>query len=333
VTAVWPRVLQALDRHGRAAMVTIAATRGSSPREAGARLIVHPDGAFTGTIGGGTLEWRAIAVAQSVLADHQGKKAQLRTFTLGPELGQCCGGSVDLVFELITDEQRDAVLDFARREEAGRLATIGTVSAAGVERRVADGEDMAPGSATLTGNVLREGFGEDRRPLILFGAGHVGRALVLALAPLPFAVTWVDPRPDAFPTFVPPNVSLRGFNDPADALADAASGTFVLVMTHSHPLDLALVHAALADDRFPYVGLIGSKSKRARFEHRLAEAGVARDRIASLVCPIGVDGVRSKPPAIIAAATVAEHLIKDEALREAARPGELPSLTRAVRGR
>jgi xanthine dehydrogenase accessory factor len=329
MTALWPRVLEALDRHGRAAMVTVAATRGSSPREAGARLIVHPDGGFTGTIGGGTLEWRALALAQAALADRHAKLAQVRTFALGPQLGQCCGGSVDLVIELIDRSQREVVADFARREEAGRLVTISTVSAAGVDRQVADGDDMAPGSATLSGNLLREGFGEDRRPLILFGAGHVGRALVLALAPLPFAVTWVDPRPDAFPAFVPQNVSLRDFPDPADAFADAAAATFVLVMTHSHQLDLALVHAALGDDRFPYVGLIGSKSKRARFEHRLAEAGVARDRIAALVCPIGVAGIHSKMPAVIAAATTAELLVKDEALRAAAAPVEHAPLKRA----
>jgi xanthine dehydrogenase accessory factor len=333
MTRVWPRVLEALDRHGRAAIVTIAAARGSSPREAGARMIVHPDGGFTGTIGGGTLEWRAFALAQTMLANPNGKQAQLRNFALGPELGQCCGGNVDLLIELVGASDRDQLADFARREEAGRLTTGGTVSAAGVARRVLEDESMPPGSATLTGTLLREGFGEDSRPLILFGAGHVGRALVLALAPLPFATTWVDPRPDAFPAFVPANVSLRGFPEPSDAFADAKPGTFVLVMTHSHPLDLALVHAALGDDRFRYVGLIGSKSKRARFEHRLAEAGVPRERIASLVCPIGIDGVHSKVPAVIAAATVAELLIRDEALRAAALPAEATPLRRAGKAR
>ena len=131
-----------------------------------------------------------------------------------------------------------------------------------------------PGTATFEAGVLTEGFGEERRALFLFGAGHVGRALVFALAPLPFAVTWIDPRPDAFPGFVPGNVTAVATADPAAALADAPAGSFVLAMTHSHALDLAVVHAALADPRFAYVGVIGSKTKRARFTKRLAEAGI-----------------------------------------------------------
>jgi xanthine dehydrogenase accessory factor len=316
--AVWDRVLAALDRHGRAAMVTVAATRGSAPREAGARLIVHPDGAFAGTIGGGTLEWRALALAQGALADPAAKKAQVRRFALGPELGQCCGGQVDLVVEVIEARQRAGVAALAEREATGRLTTRARVSSAQIEREIVGDGDMTPGSARLEDGVLTEGFGDDRRNLVLFGAGHVGRALVLALAPLPFAVTWVDPRPDAFPAHVPANVTVRRLDDPAAALAEAPAGALVLVMSHSHQLDLALVHAALADDRFPYVGLIGSKSKRARFEKRLAAAGVPRARIAGLVCPIGGGAILSKAPAVIAAATAAELLARDEALRAAA---------------
>ena len=318
---VWSRVLEALDRHGLAAMVTVAATRGSTPREAGARMIVHPDGAFTGTIGGGTLEWRAIAIAQAALARPSGKRAELRNFVLGPDMGQCCGGQVDLLFEVIGPDDRPAVLDFAQREAAGRFATRGRISAAGVERQITS-DGVPPGEARLEGEMLGEGFGESRRPVLIFGAGHVGRALVLAMAPLPFAVTWADPRPDAFPTHIPQNVATVGFEDPARVLDAMPPGSFVLVMSHSHQLDLALVHAALASGRFPYVGLIGSKSKRARFESQLTKAGLPAERMAALVCPIGIDGIDSKAPAVIAAATVAELLIRDEAERAAALPAE-----------
>ena len=320
MSPVWPRVLEGLDAHGRVAMVTLAATRGSAPREAGARLIVHPDGGFTGTIGGGTLEWRAIAVAQAALANPRAPKAEVHRYALGPELGQCCGGNVDLVVEVIAADRRAEVAILAEREAAGRLVTQGTISADGIDRHVIAEDDMMPGSAALAANVLTEAFGDDRRPLVLFGAGHVGRALVLALAPLPFAITWVDPRPDAFPAHVPANVTLRHLAEPAAALAAMPTGSFVLVMSHSHQLDLALVHAALADSRFVHVGLIGSKTKRARFEKRLAEAGVAPARIAELVCPIGIGGIHSKAPAVIAAATVAELLKRDEALRAMAQP-------------
>jgi len=323
MTPIWQRVLTALDRHGRAAMVTVAATRGSVPRDAGARLIVHPDGSFTGTIGGGTLEWRAIALAQAALAEGGARKAERRRFALGPELGQCCGGQVELVVELIEAGERAAIAELAEREGRGKLATRASLSAAaGLQREMVDDTDVAPGSAYLSGDVLTEGFGDDRRPLVLFGAGHVGRALVLALAPLPFRVTWVDPRPDAFPAYIPANCAARRLDDPGTILAAAPGGSFVLVMSHSHQLDLALVGAALADDRFPYVGLIGSKSKRARFEKRLAAAGVSPARIAALVCPIGVAGIRSKEPAVIAAATAAELIARDEALRTETATGD-----------
>ena len=109
---------------------------------------------------------------------------------------------------------------------------------------------MPPGSATLDGASCTEGFGDDRRPLVLFGAGHVGRALVLALAPLPFRVTWIDPRPTPFPPHVPANVTAAPARRTGGALADMPAGSFVVVMSHSHELDLAIVHAALAQGRF-----------------------------------------------------------------------------------
>jgi xanthine dehydrogenase accessory factor len=319
---VWSRIRDALDRHGRVAMVTIAATRGSSPREAGARLLVNPDGTFTGTIGGGTLEWKAIAIAQAALAKSDAARAELRGFALGPELGQCCGGSVELIVELIEQGQRDDVNGLAEREAAGPFATRARLSPdRGVIREITD-IDLPPGAARYAAGVLTEGFGDDRRPVTLFGAGHVGRALVLALAPLPFAVTWVDPRPDAFPSHVPGNVVVRHSAEPDPVLAAAPAGSFVLVMTHSHQLDLAVVAAALVEGRFPYVGLIGSRTKRVRFERRLAEAGIPAGRIGDLVCPIGGGGVRSKAPAMIAAATAVELLLRDEAMRAVPVPAE-----------
>jgi xanthine dehydrogenase accessory factor len=326
---VWLRLLDAIDRHGSAAMVTVAAARGSSPREPGARMIVNPDGTFTGTVGGGTLEWQAIALAQGALGKASAPRAELRRFALGPELGQCCGGQVDLLVEAFAAGDREAVAGLAKRELAGSFATVGRVASRGVVRTVSD-EAMAPGAISQVHGVLHEGFGDERRPLILFGAGHVGRALVLALAPLPFVVTWVDPRPDAFPTHVPGNTALRQPEHPAAVLADVPAGAFVLIMTHSHPLDLELVGAALGDGRFPYVGVIGSATKRARFEKRLAAMGVPAGRIASLTCPIGVAGINGKLPAVIAAATVAELLVRDEALRVAEAGADGLSVRRAA---
>jgi xanthine dehydrogenase accessory factor len=316
---VWRRILEAIDRNDGVAMVTVAATKGSAPREAGARMIVNPDGSFTGTIGGGALEWQAIALAQAAQSKPSAPKAEVRRFALGPELGQCCGGQVELVIEVFAAGDREAVAALAAREATGSFATIGRLTPEGVARAVTP-DPLPPGSASYQNGLFREGFGDERRRVILCGAGHVGRALVLALAPLPFTVQWVDPRPDAFPAYVPANVETLRAEDPAAVFADAPADSFVLVMSHSHQLDLALVHAALRDERFPYVGLIGSRTKRARFERRLAEAGIPQARIKSLVCPIGVVGIHSKAPAVIAAATAAELLVRDEALRAGKAP-------------
>ena len=315
MTAIWRQVLDGLDRHGRLAMVTIAAKRGSAPRDAGARMVVYPDATFSGSVGGGTLEWKAIAMAQGALANPTASKAETRGFALGPELGQCCGGNVELVLEIIEAERRDEIAVLAEREATGALTTRGRlVSDRGVIREAIE-DGLPPGAASYAGGVLTEGFGDERRPLFLFGAGHVGRALVMALAPLPFRVTWIDPRPDAFPAFVPANVTTVQADDPQKVLAIAPAGSFVLAMTHSHPLDLAVVAAGLADTRFPYVGVIGSKTKRARFTRQLAEGGIPPARIAHLVCPIGDAAVHSKLPAVIAATTVVELLERDEALK------------------
>jgi xanthine dehydrogenase accessory factor len=166
-----------------------------------------------------------------------------------------------------------------------------------------------------------EDYGRALTPLALFGAGHVGRALVLALAPLPFRVSWYDPRSDAFPPHIPANATPLRLDDPDAAIAAAPPGAFVLVMTHEHPLDLAITAAALARPDLPFVGLIGSASKRARFEKRFREIGIAPERIAGLACPIGVAGVTDKDPAVIAAASAAQLLQAREKAGGSARFG------------
>ncbi len=408
---VWSLVAEMIAAHGRCALVTVAAVRGSAPREPGARMVVAPDGGFRGTIGGGELEWRAIGFARDALS-RDAPSATLDRFTLGPDLGQCCGGSVRLLTEVFGRSRLDEARELAAREAAGPFVTRGRIGPRGVERRVlddvppqvldatgtdrdamsrltsvaalpgalaahgtdrdalslpvaaavlpdalaADGTDpsvsdptvrFAPiagdaergsrrtgrgagrgaGGARACGPVVLEGdgliverFRDPRRAVWLFGAGHVGRALMLALAPLPFAVTWIDERAEVFPAAVPANVHPVPSADPAGEVARAPAGALVVVMTHSHARDLAVVHAALEAGRFGYVGLIGSESKRARFTRRLREAGVAPVRIADLVCPIGCPGIASKHPAAIAASVAVQLLGRDEALTTAATP-------------
>jgi xanthine dehydrogenase accessory factor len=316
---IWPVIADALATEKRCALVTVAAIDGSAPREAGARMIVLPGGGFHGTIGGGTLEWRALAEAQKAL--EGAPQARWIRQSLGPELGQCCGGRVTLLLEVFDETSLAQAREFAALEEDKGLVTRGHLVDGQMRREAQmDGPAESDPAVLLSFDGLIEYFGETRRPVLLFGAGHVGRALILALAPLPLQIIWVDSRPEVFPGRLPGSVRAVVTSSPLAELASAAAGSFVLIMTHSHSLDLEITHAALADGRFPYVGLIGSATKRARFAKRMREAGLAEQRIASLVCPIGVPGIGGKAPAVIAASTAAELLQRDESLRAAATP-------------
>ena len=362
---IWAIVVEMVASHGRCALVTVAEVRGSAPREPGARMVIAPDGGFHGTIGGGELEWQAIGAARAALS-RDVAAVTLDRLTLGPDLGQCCGGSVRLLTEVFDRDRLDEVRALAAREAAGPFATRGRICPHGVERLVVDGtapdvrhaggadrpvsrpvvvdavaggdaarerpsngwsrgdsgggEHAGPPVVLESDGLISERFHDPRRPVWLFGAGHVGRALMLALAPLPFEVTWIDERADAFPAAMPANVCSVRSADPAREVARAPDGAMIVVMTHSHARDLAIVHAALAAGRFGYVGLIGSASKRARFTRRLREAGVAQGRIAELVCPIGLSTIASRQPAAIAAGVAAQLLERDEALLESTVP-------------
>ena len=310
---LWATTADALKQHPRCAIVTVAAVEGSAPREAGARMVVMPDGGFRGTIGGGALEWQARAEAQALLA-QEAPQARLRRQALGPELGQCCGGSVRLLIEVFDRSMAAEIEGLAAREAKGDFATRGRLTGGAMVRTVLEASHNRLHAVEIgpDGEVF-ETFINCSRPLYLFGAGHVGRALILALAPLPFEVVWIDPRREAFPAATPANVRPLHLPEPAAALAAAPPEAFVLVMTHSHPLDLELVHAALSLHRFAYVGLIGSATKRARFRKRLETFGLSGNDASRLVCPIGLAGIASKAPSAIAASVAADLLIRHEA--------------------
>lgn len=249
-----------------AVLVSVVRTQGSVPREAGTWMAVWPDGPL-GTIGGGHLEWDALRQARDALAGGVSAPWTHRV-ALGPSLGQCCGGVVELRFEPVT------------QADAGALA-----------------QRLAP---VLT-------------PVALFGGGHVGQAIVRALAPLPFAVHWVDSRDGVFPLDLPPTVHAEHSEPVQDAVRDLPPGALVLIMSFSHAEDLDIVAACLlrrrASGDLPFVGLIGSQTKWATFRRRLAERGFSPDELDRVTCPIGIPGIRDKAPAVIAASVVAQLLL------------------------
>jgi xanthine dehydrogenase accessory factor len=167
--------------------------------------------------------------------------------------------------------------------------------------------------------------GPPRTRLFLFGAGHVGRALVLALAPLPFDIVWIDSRAEMFPPLVVQTATPLVSASPAREMARAGAGDFVLIMTHSHALDLDITAAALRIPHLGYVGLIGSDTKRARFESRLKAIGIGSETIRGLHCPIGLPEISGKEPASIALSVAADLLIRHEGLRKSAGQGSVLS--------
>ncbi len=256
-------------------LITVTHTEGSVPREAGTWMVVT-EGGIIGTLGGGNVEFQAIAL--SLTLSHEGRgdktskrfeKLETRRFALGPSLGQCCGGVMELSFERINSAQYDAL--------QAKL-------------------DMA------------------YRPIALFGGGHVGRAIVHVLSALPYRVTWIDSRDEIFPEDVPSKMVCEHSDPVQSAVADLDAGSSVLIMSFSHAEDLEIVQQCLKRNReqndLPFIGLIGSKTKWATFKNRLHERGFTDAELAQVTCPIGITGISGKEPEVIAVAVAAQLLQK-----------------------
>lgn len=165
-------------------------------------------------------------------------------------------------------------------------------------------------------SLLFECFVPSMLPLYLFGAGHVGRALAPLLCSLPFHVHWVDSREAEFPSAPLQGAQLHHCNDPLDYVNAAPPGSYFVIMTHQHPLDFALLEAALRRDDSAYIGVIGSASKWRRFQLRLAHRGFSESLIDSVHCPIGLPDVPGKEPAEIAVSVAAQVIRHYQADRE-----------------
>jgi xanthine dehydrogenase accessory factor len=306
----WLAQLREALAAGPAALVSILAAEGSTPRDAGARMIVSADRVW-GTIGGGALEFRAIAQARAALGRPAGAWA-VQDYPLGPLLAQCCGGRVRLLVEHL-DSSRLGWLDEARM---GRML-VSRFEAGAVERSVADGLEPRPasarGPAIEAGAVLVEAIGAPAPPLLLYGAGHVGRAIARAARGLPFDLAWFDPRPDEFEA---PDAARLPEEELLARASAAGADAAVLILTHDHGLDYRLVRAAL-EGAAGFIGLIGSRTKRARFVSRLAADAPAADP-SRIVCPIGLPDVVGKAPEVIAISVMAQLLSRPVARSGAA---------------
>ena len=347
-TLPWLDALAAmLAREREAVLVVVASAKGSTPRETGAAMVVSRN-ACAGSIGGGHLEFEATRIARGALADPASSGTWLVRFPLAARLGQCCGGGASLAFSRLDASANvwlDPAIVCARAGMPFAIVTRVGAPAASARRLVVTRDDVrgsldnvaldsgaiglarARLAAAGTGAAIVRFFaGDDDAPLLiqvercdafpvlLFGNGHVGRALVHVLGVVPAHVRWIDARAGDFAPTVPGNVEVVVTDAPEDELADAPHGAFVIVTTHSHALDFALIEAALARDDWRYLGLIGSTSKRAQFERRLAARGFGDNAFARVRCPIGTEvAIRAKHPGAIAIAVAAELLVVHEA--------------------
>ena len=322
-----------LARGERVVAVTVVGVRGSAPREAGARMLVTETETI-GTIGGGQLEHQCTRLAVEALRGES--KLRLERFPLGASMGQCCGGVVSMLFEtfdngisswlkalIALNGQRTAAMLVRSLQLPHRDPWVVTAddvfgeSAEGsltsrARARLEAESDAAAVDGALFLPVVNSDF-----EITLFGAGHVGSALIALLAGIDCNVRWVDSRP-GFLRHEFHNVRNVETAEPALEVAAIPPGGFCLIMTHSHGIDFDIVGRALKRDDLAYVGLIGSQSKRRRFVKRLGAEGLSAAEIARLTCPIGVKGISGKKPAEIAVAVTAEMLRVHEAAAAAA---------------
>jgi xanthine dehydrogenase accessory factor len=310
-----------------------------------------------GSIGGGRLEAHSTEIARFLLEAGAGAggpaprgRRRVERFTLGASLGQCCGGVVQMYWERFDE------LSQAQGLLHPGLLHPGAIGGAGEQLRYCalDGSDreclLAPDQVEARGlpppafegraGLIKSGsnayfverMADEAVALWLYGAGHVGRALVHVLAELPFRITWVDSRPAMLaqamanlPARQRDQIAPCADDDPDRICATAPSHAWHLVMTHCHDQDLRICEALLSGGRFGFLGLIGSQTKAARFRRRLRDKGYRPDLIARLVCPIGIDGIDDKQPAAIAIA-VAAQLLQQRALGPRPAPAPAPAL-------
>jgi xanthine dehydrogenase accessory factor len=347
----------ALATVDQAILAVVALAKGSTPRDAGVAMVITASEA-RGTIGGGHLEYETIRIARGLLAEGRGPGTWLVRFPLAASLGQCCGGVVTIAFSRIDAESAtwlapvvacaQAATPFAlvscvapdarargrvvvtADDVRGSLGDVALDSAAIAAARArlrsgGEGASVVARESDVAHPLLVHVERAAAFPVLVFGNGHVGRALVEVLGVVPAQVRWIDSRDADFPARVPPNVEIVATETPEDVIGDAPHGAYAVVMTHSHALDFTLIEAALARDDWRYLGLIGSLSKRRQFERRLAARHVAPDALARVRCPIGSSlGVKGKHPGTIAIAVVGELLqVRESSVARLARPVDL----------
>jgi xanthine dehydrogenase accessory factor len=302
----WTLWLRDIAQTRPAALVSVLATAGSAPRGAGTRMLVTA-GEVHGTIGGGALEFRAIDQARAILS-HPPGTWRMQDYPLGPLLGQCCGGRVRLLVEHVDAAALDWLRDVA--DATPRSALVSTLGPGRIVRYIVPDTQpvavLAGGPLPVEGAVLVERIAARRRPLYLFGAGHVGQAIAHHVTGLPFTLAWFDTREEQAGI---DGVVVMSEDEIAHCVEEAPTDAAIVILTHDHGLDYGLALAALKREQpVEFVGLIGSRTKKARFYSRFERDGVTPEALARMHCPIGLEGVSGKEPDVIAISILAQLL-------------------------
>lgn len=318
----WPAaVIRLLAQQSSVVRVLIAAHRGSVPRETGTLMLVTHDDIY-GTIGGGHLEWRALQQAHELLVSKD-RMAQVQPMVLGRELAQCCGGEVHLWLERFTQQDLHWLRQLSRAIEQKTEQQTMPLLLSRLDGDQLQRHWLQPGTTEYQAYsplpthvrlqqhentfMLLEALPRPRASLWLYGAGHVGQALVRMLSPLSLDIVWVDSRADMLPTTLPDNVHPLIHAMPSEVARDAPAAAHHRVLTHDHSLDYAICQTVLLKNRFATLGVIGSRSKAARFRHQLRRDGIAEEQIAKLLAQLGTR-IASKEPAAIAISIAAQWL-------------------------
>ena len=304
---------QQVIQYGAVVRIVITDIKGSAPRGVGTSMLVWAT-EESGTIGGGALEYQAIKTARDALKSKTGWTA---SHSLGPDLGQCCGGLVKLSGEYFDAENLPSAKDgyYLRAMPTKGLQTCEDEIPLSLKRRLSvlrrKGILSEP---MLVENWFLEPLVSIKRDLWIWGAGHVGRALVDVVSKLPdLNVTWVDTAADRFPENPNETVQILYSDQPQKFVKHAPQDAHHIVLTYSHALDLDLCNALLSH-RFSSAGLIGSKTKWARFSKRLKSLGHNESLINLITCPIGKPEF-GKHPHQIAIGVASEFLMRDVAFK------------------
>jgi xanthine dehydrogenase accessory factor len=289
-----------------AALATVVEASGSTPRHLGARMVVTADGGQLGTVGGGRIEQEVVAAARAVAA---GAPARRVRHHLVRDLAMCCGGSMELVIAPLAPSAPALAEVVAARRARRPVQLVTPLDGAPLAVRAVDAGARNLARAARGADALVELVRPAER-LILFGAGHVGRAIGPLARSCGFEVVICDDGDtgalDAAPAWADAMVASFDVADVVKATGGLGDGDHVLIVTRDHAVDQRILEQLIDRDDLAYLGMIGSRGKVGRFRKRLAMKGLADDaRWARLRAPIGLD-LGAETPEEIAVAVVAE---------------------------